>query len=168
MSVSLPIRRLAFVLAVCLMSFALSGCCCPYGPGRGFRLRSEWILEMNRGAGASCEAAACEAEGPACVTCDDAPSCCGPARCGTCCWPCGGLLAGLGRLLTPPPPPPIRTPCSMYPRFHPVPAQPVFSRRDLPNKVGAGFGPLPPEPPEADARDVGPPAQKAPLPNSSP
>ncbi len=168
------IRRVAAMLAVCVASSAMLGCYC--GVGRGFSLRGEWLLEMNRGACGGCVDETCnggvEQGAASCAVSGASPACTGACR-GPCVGrpcvgrPCvgartyAGPLAGLFRILTPPPPTsPAGAECGMYPRFHPVPAQPVFARRNLPRNVGSGFGPLPPEPAEANARSLVVPSQE--------
>lgn len=165
MSGPFSIRRPTAVFALCWVAAALLGCC--HGVGRGFSLRSEWTLEMNRGAGATCVQETCGTmAGQGQTGCGGSETCCAVAGTssgggrmggGPCVGrrPCVGPLTGLFRMLTPPPPTlPAGAECGMYPRFHPVPAQPVFARRDLPRNVGSGFGPLPAEPPEASARQL--------------
>lgn len=125
MSGPLLIRRVSAMLAICVASSAMLGCCC-------------------RGVGQGLASFAVPGALPA-----GGQACCGPC---VGCRACVGPLAGLFRHLTPPPPTlPSGAECGMYPRFHPVPVQPVFARRDLPRNVGSSFGPLPPEPSEANA-----------------
>ncbi len=142
------------VAAACLALFAAGGCA--NRAERGAFVRSGWALGMGRGQsaiGVGPPGSDCTASDPICDTPCDAMACPGSAT-------CRPFLTGRPKLLS-------RLLSRLRPalgtflghssgraaagvaydagpsRFHPVPTQPVFARRDLPPGVGAGFGPAP-------------------------
>lgn len=150
-----------FTKAVCLAAVAAtvlasSSGCVRYRPRYGVILRGDWSLEMNRvpwlgnrtqayeeATQGSCEpAASCEAVEPApALNSNTVPtSCDGTASSPSESYQTCGLGARFlgGRLLARPALPVQTTAPARFPRFHPVPTQPVFSRSELASTEPAG------------------------------
>ncbi len=141
----------AITIAICLAFVSAPGCRANR-PRPGFVLRSERTTELNRGPDPSAGHGVFEEE---LVDTSEQPTPCRSSA-GDCATepvivPRLGVRGGLLRRLAPRParlpraprPIPAGAELPMHSRFHPVPTEPVFTRRNLPHGVGAPFGLMP-------------------------
>lgn len=153
-------NRAAAAAIVASLAFVSATGCYAIRDRRGFVLRSEWTLEVNRNPCLIGGHGLCEGNINGVV---DQPVVCNSSVCGC---PTGSIIhppfARQRKLLSGAICPPVcrsgvhgpvaaSADSPMHSRFHPLPTAPVFSRRDLPPGIGASFGPIPSDSSHANA-----------------
>ena len=170
-------ERAATVAIVASLAFVSATGCYALRDRRGFVLRSEWTLEVNRNPCLNGGHGLCEGNINGVV---DQPVACNSSACGC---PNGPIIyppfAGRRKLLSGAVCPPVcrsgvhepvaaNADSPMHSRFHPLPTAPVFSRRDLPPGIGASFGPIPSDSSHVNAPQLNAAARSHDRANSSP